>query len=74
MPVRIQMSKTGAVTQIDTKMERVEIKTADGNTHSIPLSVFRHVASGKLTVNRIAEFIPIYREITKDWLRFNGYS
>lgn len=63
-----------AVTNIDTRIERIEIKTESGDIHSIPLSVFRSVASGKLTVNRIADFIPIYREITKEWMKLNGYS
>ena len=57
------------VLRIDDKREHVEIAVANGDVHIIPISVFQHVASGKLTVNRISEFIPIYQEITRQWLK-----
>jgi len=56
------------VARIETRLDHIEITTANGDTHSIPISVFRAVASGKLTVNRISDFIPIYREITRQWM------
>jgi hypothetical protein len=62
------------VYSLDHKSDYIEIKVANGDTHVIPISVFRHVASGKLTVNRIEEFIPIYKEITKQWLDLLGYN
>lgn len=57
-----------SVKRLDNYREHVEIHTANGDTHVIPISVFQHVAAGKLTVNRIADFIPIYQEITRQWL------
>jgi hypothetical protein len=59
---------TTSVARIEEYSEYVEIKTANGDTHKIPMAVFRNVVSGKLTVNRIDSFIPIYREITRQWL------
>lgn len=61
------------VARIEHYSEYVEIKTDNGDTHLIPIAVFRNVASGNLTVNRIEDFIPIYREITRQWLRLSGY-
>lgn len=56
------------VSRLDDRREHIEIKVANGDTHAIPISVFQHIAAGKLTVNRVADFIPIYREITRQWL------
>jgi hypothetical protein len=61
------------IVRIDEHSDYVELTLDNGDTHVIPMSVFRHVASGKLTVNRISEFIPIYREITKQWMELKGY-
>lgn len=60
------------VTRIDDYIDRIEIHTENGDTHLIPISVFRAVASGRLTVNRISDFIPIYQEITRQWLEQFG--
>ena len=58
-----------AATRIDDYREQIELRTADGDTHCIPISVFQHVVAGKLTVNKISDFIPIYQEITRQWLQ-----
>ena len=60
------------VCAIDDKREHIEIKVDNGDIHVIPISVFQHVVAGKLTVNRIADFIPIYREITRQWLELKN--
>lgn len=60
------------VRSIAEKSDHIEIATSDGNIHIIPVAAFRHVASGKLTVNRIHDFIPIYQQITKQWLELKG--
>ena len=58
------------VSYLDDVSEYVEIPVANGDLHRIPVAVFRHVVSGKLTVNKISEFIPIYQEITRQWMEF----
>ena len=67
------MTAQNKIVRIEEHSEYVEIKVANGDTHKIPLAVFRNIVSGNLTVNRIAEFIPIYREITRQWLRLSGH-
>ena len=61
-----------AVTKLDDRREHISIQTANGDTHVIPISVFRHIVAGKLTINKISDFIPVYREITKQWMQFKG--
>lgn len=67
------MANSAEIVSLDNKRDYVEVKTDNGDTHLIPISVFRHIASGKLTVNRVADFIPIYKEITRQWLKLKGY-
>ena len=62
------------VTYLDDVSEYIEIPVDNGDVHRIPIAVFRHVAAGKLTVNRIEDFIPIYKEITRQWLELSGYK
>ena len=61
------------VVSIESKSDAVLINLDNGEKHIIPVSAFRHVASGKITVNKIADFIPIYKEITRQWLVLSGY-
>lgn len=60
------------IVSIDQYADYVEIKVSSGDTHVIPISVFRHIVSGKLTVNRVSDFIPIFQEITKQWMQLKG--
>jgi len=60
------------VARLDARREHINIETDDGNVHVIPIAVFRYIVAGKLTVNRVSDFIPIYREITKQWMRCKG--
>ena len=60
------------VARLDDHGQHINIQTENGDVHVIPVSVFRHIVAGKLTVNRVADFIPIYREITREWLTCKG--
>jgi hypothetical protein len=66
--------QTSDIVRLEHYSDYVEIALDNGETHVIPMAVFRHVASGKLTVNRISDFIPIYREITRQWMALKGYK
>lgn len=67
-----EQKQDAQLVSIDTKSQHIVIQTQSGDTHVIPISVFRHIVSGKLTVNKISEFIPIYQEITREWLKLKG--
>ena len=60
------------VVRLDARSEHVNIETGDGNVHVIPIAVFRYIVAGKLTVNKVSDFIPIYREITRQWMHCKG--